>query len=189
MRFSTLGTWALALLAAAAAHAGNPTSVLPMPKVLASAEIMPPFSAKDRNGEEPFQRRHLEDMVKREPGVKRVALVYFATWCGPCAAGVVRIVKMKPALKANGVLTILVNVGEGEDNPDPVHNWVRNFGAADFPLILDIRKQLVGPYGLSEANGETVMPKTLVLDSKLKPLFLLGTEGDDFPEILWKLNR
>jgi peroxiredoxin len=180
---------AAALLAAASVYAGNLTAVLPLPKELAATEIIPHFSAKDRSGEEPFQRRHLENMVRREPDVRRVALVYFATWCRPCAEGVRRLEKAKAELEANGVMAVLVNVGEGEENPEPVHRWVRTYGAAEFPLILDIRKQLVGPYGLSEANGETVMPKTLVLDSKLKPLFLLGTEGDDFPEILWKRNR
>ncbi len=170
-------------------YAGGPTEVLPLPKELASVEIIPPFSAKDRTGEETFQRRHLEDLVKRTPGIKRVALVYFATYCAPCAAGVRRLKAARPALKENGVFVVLVNVGEGEDDPAPVLQWVNTHGTADFQLIFDVRKQLVNPYGLARADGVAVMPRTLVLDAKLKPLLLLGTEGDDFPEILWKLNR
>jgi len=182
----------LALSSVAFVYAGGSTEILPLPKELASVEVIPPFSAKDSTGEEPFQRRHLEDMVRREQGVKRIALVYFATYCAPCAEGMKRLKNAKAALKANGILTVLVNVGEGEDDPEPVYKFVRENGGTGFPLILDIRKQLVDPYGLSEVDGvtvKTIMPKTLVLDSKLRPLFLLGEEGYDFPEVLWKLNR
>lgn len=170
-------------------YAGTPTVVMPMPKELAAVDVIPAFSAKDRSGEETFQRRHLENLIKREPGVKRVALVYFATWCRPCAEGVRRLRAAKAVLKENGVLVVLVNVAEGEEDPAPVHKWVNTYASTDFPLIFDVRKQLVTPYGLSEPNGSTVMPKTLVLNANLRPLFLLGTEGDDFPEILWKLGR
>jgi peroxiredoxin len=161
---------------------------MPLPRELATEDIIPLFSAKDYEGENTFQRRHLEKMVGREPGVRRVALAYFATWCRPCADGARKLKKAKEALKANGVLLVLVNVGEGEDDPGPVHRWLRNYSDPEFPLIMDIKSQLVAPYGLMEPDGRIIMPKTLVLDAKLKPLFLLGTEGDDFPEIIWKLN-
>jgi len=176
------------LLLTTLARSGEPSVMLPMPKELASVDVIPPFTAKDGEGENTFQLRHLEKMIAKEPDVKRVALAYFATWCLPCADGAGKLKKAKAALKANGVMLIMVNVREGEDDPAPVHKWIKNYGDPEFPLIMDIKGQLAGPYGLIEQDGRIIMPKTLVLDRQLKPLFLLGSEGDDFPEILWKLN-
>jgi peroxiredoxin len=157
--------------------------VLELPKELA-ADILPTFSAKDKDAENGFQRRHLEKMVADNPKTTRVALVYFATWCRPCAEGAAKLKKARKLLLENGVMAILVNVGEKE--PEPVHNWVREYGDPKLPLIMDTKSQLAERCGLTGANGVVVMPRTLVLDAKLKPLFLLGTEGDDFPEILWR---
>lgn len=158
---------------------------LPLPKQLAVATL-PPFSAKAHDAEQMFQKRHLEKMVEQDPKITRVALAYFATWCAPCALGAQKLKVAKETLRKNGVLVVLVNVGETD--LVSVRKWIREYGDQGFPLVMDTKSQMVGPYGLLEANGRIVMPRTLVLNRNLKPLFLLGTEGDDYPEILWKLN-
>jgi peroxiredoxin len=164
---------------------GEPSVRMALPKQLAG-ETLPPFTAKYDDGEQLFQKRHLEKMIAQDPKITRVVLAYFATWCAPCALGAGKIRAGKEALKKNGVLTVFVNVGETD--VAAIRKWIRDYGDLDIPLIMDTKSQMVGPYGLLEANGRVVMPRTLVLNRKLKPLFLLGTEGDDFPEILWKLN-
>lgn len=168
----------------------KPSEVAPLPKELAGADAIPQFIAWDSLGDDMFQRRDLMELAGRTPGVKRVALNYFATWCAECAAGGVKLKNARTALNANGVLTVLVNVGEGdgEVDTDSVHRFVRKWFGYGFPMIMDMKRRMAGPYGLTEPNGMINLPKTLVLDAKLKPLFLLKTEGSDFPEILWKYN-
>jgi len=165
----------------------EPSVVLEMPKELSTTGILPPFSAKDQNAERGFQRRHLEKMLADDPKIKRVALVFFATWCKPCAEGAAKLKKARKLLKANGVLAIFINVGEKD--AEQVRNWIKEYGDPKMPLIMDTKSQIAELCGLMGSNGIAVMPRTLVSDAKLKPLFLLGTEGDDFPEILWKLKQ
>jgi thiol-disulfide isomerase/thioredoxin len=167
------------------AQSGEPSVLLELPKQL-TVNRLPAFSARDKDANQLFTRRHLEKLIEREPQTKRVALVYFATWCAPCAQGAVKLKAAKETLEEKGILTVFVNAGEKDIAA--VHKWIKEYGVPEFPLIMDTRLQLVGPYGLLEPNGTVIMPKTLVLSEKLKPLFLLGTEGDDFPEILWKFN-
>jgi thiol-disulfide isomerase/thioredoxin len=179
-------TFISALLLLTATARSELSVVLELPEEL-GADILPPFSAKDKDAENGFQRRHLEKTVADAPKTKRVALVYFATWCKPCAEGAAKLKKARKVLKENGVMVILVNVGEKE--PEPVHKWIKDYGDPKLPLIMDTKSQLAERCGLTGADGVVIMPKTLVLDAKLKPLFLLGTEGDDFPEILWKRKQ
>lgn len=147
-----------------------------------SKETLPDFVAKDRNADKNFQKRHLLKLI--EPETKRVVFIYFATWCKPCIEGAKKLKEAKEQLEKNGILPIFVNVGERD--AETVHNWISKYGDKEFPLIMDTRSQMVGPYGLLEPDGTVALPKSLILDEKLKPLFLLGTEGNDFPEILWK---
>jgi alkyl hydroperoxide reductase subunit AhpC len=100
--------------------------------------------------------------------------------------GALKLKVAKETLKRNGVLTVFVNVGETD--VAAIRGWIREYGDLGFPLIMDTKSQMVGPYGLTDPSGRILMPRTLVLNRNLKPLFLLGTEGDDFPEILWRLN-
>jgi peroxiredoxin len=165
---------------------GEPSVISALPKPLAVADMLPPFSAKDENGDKIFQRRHLERMAEQEPNIKRVALVYFATWCRPCAEGAARLKKAREILKKNGVIAVFVNVGETDVTS--IKKWIRSYGDPEIPLILDMRSQMAAQHGLLETDGRIIMPKTLVLDKNLKPLFLLGTEGNDYPDILWKHN-
>jgi len=172
------------LFTALCTYAQDELSVrLKLPEQL-DKQILPQFSARDRDGENLFQRRHLERII--EPQTKRVVLVFFATWCMPCAKGATIIEKAKNELVENGVQAIFVNVGERD--VESIHKWIRQYGDPGLPLILDGRSQMAGAFGLLERNGTIVMPKILVLNGKLKPLFLLGTEGSDFPEVLWEYN-
>ncbi|MCL2688487.1 MAG: TlpA family protein disulfide reductase [Chitinispirillia bacterium] len=146
---------------------------------------LPQFSARDRDGENLFQRRHLERMI--EPEAKRVVLVFFATWCVPCAKSAMTIKKTGNSLKENGVQVVFVNAGERDVGA--IHKWIKQYGDPSLPLIIDNRSQMSGAFGLLEPNGTTIVPKKLVLDRKLKPLFLLGAEGSDFPGVLWERNH
>lgn len=174
---------AIVLAAFAAQAKAEPSVHLELPAQL-SKKNLPTFTAKNRDAAKNFQKRHLEQLV--EPETERIALVYFATWCKPCTEGATMLKKAKKKLEEKGILTIFVNVGERD--VDAVHKWIKKHSDPDFPLIMDTRAQMVEPFGLSEPNAPIALPKTLILDKELKPLFLLGTEGDDFPEVIWKFN-
>jgi alkyl hydroperoxide reductase subunit AhpC len=83
-----------------------------------------------------------------------------------------------------GVRVVLVNVSESDVSK--VHKWVKDYGDPKWPLIMDTRAQMVVPFGLAKKGAPVSLPQTLVLDNALAPLFLLGTEGDDWPEVLWE---
>jgi peroxiredoxin len=174
----------IAVLVAFIAQAhGAPSVHLELPEELFK-ESLPDFTAKDREANKNFQKRHLLKLI--EPETKRVALVYFATWCKPCVNGAEELKKARKKLEKKGILTVFVNVGEKDVKS--VHKWIKKYADPNFPLIMDTRSQMVGPFGLLEPDGTVALPKILILDEKLKPLFLIGTEGDDFPEVLWKFN-
>lgn len=162
----------------------TPSVILELPPQL-SKGVLPAFTAKDRDANKNFQKRHLEKLV--QPETERVALVYFATWCKPCIEGAERLRKNKKNLEKRNILVVFVNIGERDAGL--VHKWIEQYGDLEFPLIMDTRSQMVGPFGLLEADGTVAMPKTLVLDNELKPLFLLGTEGDDFPSVIWGFEK
>jgi thiol-disulfide isomerase/thioredoxin len=171
------------LLFSHSAAQGELSAHLPLPEEL-KKDALPHFSVRDRNGQNLLQRRHLERMIP--PQTKRVALVFFATWCMPCAKGATMLKNARDDLAKNGVEAIFVNVGESDI--DAIHKWIGQYGDPAAPLVMDNRTQMAGAFGLLEKNGTIIMPKILVLDAKLKPLFLLGTEGSDFPQTLWEYN-
>jgi len=177
-------TAALAVLLFAVAPVQGELSIrLPLPEQL-KKEALPHFSVRDRNGQNLLQRRHMERMI--QPQVKRIALVFFATWCMPCAKGATMLRNARVELAKNGVQPIFVNVGENDIGT--IHKWIGQYGDPAAPLVLDSRSQMAGAFGLLEKNGSIIMPQILVLDARFRPLFLLGTEGSDFPRILWELN-
>ena len=144
---------------------------------------LPWFVARDRNDKEPFSRKNLETIVN--PQTKRVALVFFATWCIPCKEGIVLLRDNQAELDKNGVQIILVNAGES-DVPK-IEEWIKTYGNVNWPVILDKFKNVQKNTGLLSGSAtEIVFPRTILLDNKLKPLLLIGAEGKDWPAILWE---
>jgi thiol-disulfide isomerase/thioredoxin len=141
------------------------------------------FVARDKADQKPITKKDLETII--DPKAKRVALVFFATWCVPCIEGTTLLRDNQAELEKNGVQVILVNAGES-DVPK-IESWIKKYGSENWPLILDKFKNIQKSTGLiSETVTEIVFPKTILLDNKLKPLLLIGAEGKDWPEILWK---
>jgi thiol-disulfide isomerase/thioredoxin len=146
-------------------------------------DALPWFVARDRVDQKPLSTNDLKTIVA--PEAKRVALVFFATWCVPCVEGTMILRNNQAELDKNGVQVILVNAGE-TDVPK-IESWIKKYGNENWPLILDKFKNVQRNTGLiSDTVTEIVFPKTILLDNKLKPLLLIGAEGKDWPEILWK---
>ena len=128
----------------------------------------------------PFTRSHLAKIARKS---ERTALVYFATWCIPCRAGVKRLVENYDELQKNKVSVVLVNIGERDE--ELVKSWVKKTDASKFTVVSDPFKRLTEGFGLVKEGEEISLPRTIVLDKKTKPLFMLGEEGEDWPQVLW----
>jgi len=128
----------------------------------------------------PFTRSHLAKIAEKSD---RVAMVYFATWCIPCRAGVKRLVESAEELQKNHVSVVLVNIGERDE--ELVKSWIKKVGATQFFAVNDPFKRLTEGFGLVKENEEISLPRTIVLDKQIKPLFMLGEEGNDWPQVLW----
>lgn len=128
----------------------------------------------------PFTRVHLQKLTQKS---ERTALVYFATWCIPCRVGVKRLVENYDELKKNNVSVVLVNIGERDEGA--IKKWIQKLNASVFTVVIDPFKRLTEGFGLVKENEEISLPRTIVLDSKMKPLFMLSEEGQDWPQVLW----
>lgn len=186
---------ALTILLAIAPLFATPSVKLELPPPLQN-EIIPAFVAKDKEVKENFDRSDLKRSVKAS--VERVALVYFTTTCKHCMEGMVRLRDSKSLLEKNKIQIVLINVGEAkscsgvrgaqcEKDLKAVHDWVKKYSDPEWLLIMDINQRFVWPFGLTKSKMDEVpLPQTLLLNNKLKPILLLGTEGDDWPQVLWE---
>lgn len=171
----------LSLLGVAMAFCA-PSETLPLPSVL-KGDSIPWFAVRTgESGERPFTRSTLLGLVK--PGTKRVAFVYFATWCLPCREGMTKLSAQKENLKSHGIQLVLVNIGERDLKK--VGEWVRLAGVSDWPIAFDFFGRLTTGFGLVSEGKEVSLPRILLMDSHLKPLRLFCSEGDDWPSVLWE---
>lgn len=145
------------------------------------SDSLPWFAVREfSEGLVPFTRTHLEKITKKSD---RTALVYFATWCLPCRAGIKRLVENVDELNKNKVSVVLVNIGERDE--ESIKKWIQKLNASVFTVVIDPFKRLTEGFGLVKENEEISLPRTIVLNSKMKPLFMLGEEGSDWPQVLW----
>ena len=158
---------------------GKKSHVMDLPASV--SDSLPWFAVREvSNVSMPFTRSHLAKIAEKS---ERTALVYFATWCIPCRAGIKRLVDNFDELQKNKVSVVLVNIGERDDKL--VKSWIEKNNASKFVAIGDPFKRLTEGFGLVKEGEEISLPRTIVLDKKAKPLFMLGEEGSDWPQVLW----
>ena len=164
-----------------AAPASLPEKSQKMKLPTAISDSLPWFAVREFSESlVPFTRTHLEKIAKKSD---RTALVYFATWCLPCRAGIKRLVENVDELNKNKVSVVLVNIGERDE--ESIKKWIQKLNASAFTVVIDPFKRLTEGFGLVKENEEISLPRTIVLNSKMKPLFMLGEEGSDWPQVLW----
>jgi len=186
-------TYSLILLLASAVFA-KPSVKLPLPKELQAGELpWFAFDSKDDNGtyEKTVNNDNLKEFAKQQK-YRKVVFSFFATWCVPCREGLKRISDNAAELKKKGVLVVLVNVGE-EDlenySPRKIEEWARQNGyfKGEGLLVFDKYSNSLENFGLQKNSGEKApLPRTLIADDNLRQLMLIGEEGDDYLQILWK---
>lgn len=164
---------------AAPASASDLSRKIELPKTI--SDSLPWFAVREfSENMVPFTRVHLQTLTQKS---ERTALVYFATWCIPCRVGVKRLVENYDELKKNNVSVVLVNIGERDEGT--IKKWIQKLNASVFTVVVDPFKRLTEGFGLVKENEEINLPRTIVLDSQMKPLFMLSEEGQDWPQVLW----
>lgn len=158
----------------------QPSVQLALPSSI--ADSLPWFAVREVGlANMPFTKKHLADVAQKHD---RVALVYFATWCIPCRVGVKRLVAAESLMAENKTDVILVNIGEPDEKS--ITKWVEKLGAGRFKVVVDPFKRMTENFGITRSGEEMALPKTLVVDSNVKPVMLVGQEGNDWPQILWE---
>jgi len=175
LAFSFMILFALAVFA-------KPSVKLPLPKELQGEEL--PWFAFDAKDENTINRDNLKELVKQKK-YRRVVFSFFATWCIPCREGLKRMSDNAEALRKRGVLVVLVNVAERDlDNYSrkKIDGWVRQNGYLkdEWLLVFDRFSNSLEDFGLRNGSEEAPLPRSLVVDGDLRPLLLVGEEGDDF---------
>ena len=125
-------------------------------------------------------RTHNLSKLLSKPGTKRLAVVFYATWCVPCRKGLALLAENKERLARAGVGVVLVNVRE---KPESVAVFLRKMKLDGFDAVIDKFGTAAKSYGLvSKNNGEetVAIPKTFVLDDEGRVMAIFGKEGGDY---------
>jgi len=163
---------------------GKPSEIIPLPKQLEGE--LPWFALTAKDGENTYNGVLSRDQLKaiaQQRNSKRVVFVFYATWCLPCREGIAKLSNNSAELEKNGILIVLINVGEADYAKSG--KFVSTYIKDEWLFGFDKYNNIPGKLGLSKKGDKQMpLPKTLLLDQDLKPLLLIGNEGDDFPQIL-----
>lgn len=166
----------VALLAQAALAKESVT--MPLPSQI--KDSLPWFAVRElSDNNTPFTKTHLQQIAQKN---KRVALVYFATWCIPCRVGLKQIAAHTDDLTKAGTAVVLVNVGEREN--DKIIKFLSKLSLDQQKAVLDPFGRLTENFGIKNESENMTLPKTIIVDAALKPLLMIGEEGEDFIGLL-----
>lgn len=127
----------------------------------------------------PFTKMHLAEIARQS---RRVALVYFATWCLPCREGLKKIASGRDELAVAGTSVVLVNVGERDT--EMLMKYLQALSLEKMKSVVDPFGRLTEGFSLTKENENMALPRTLIVDSALKPIMMIGEEGDDYLRLL-----
>ena len=114
-----------------------------------------------------------------DPQVQRLALVFWASWCQPCRAGLAQLAAAADRLEAARVDVALVNVGE--DNAT-VAAFLAEY-PLPFDVVLDPYRNSMDTY-LLRPDGRTALPLTVVLNRDRTVRRVIGAEGHDYVDLI-----
>jgi len=176
----------LTLITSALTFGAGQSNKPDLPQAL-QRDIVPYFFVLDPD-ENKFFRENVEESVKKL-GAKRVVLSFFASWCEKCMAEVSLMRDNIATLKEKGVQVYMIDIGEDiKEDGKKVSEFVENHAGNLFPYYFDPKGNLLRNFGiLDRKSNQYALPVTVVMDAKLRVLYMLkGEIGDDFPQILWE---
>lgn len=161
------------------------SQILPLPSELAVETPWFAMLTKDSYGgyNDVLNKDKLKSLAAQKKS-KKVALTFYSVSCLPCREGLTLLNRQAAKLQENRILIVLVNVGD--TNFVEVNEWLKKYAKEEWLLGFDKFGNLPETFGLAKQGNEISFPKTLLLDSNLQPLKLIGREGEDFPQILWE---
>ena len=77
---------------------------------------------------------------------------------------------------------VLVNVGERET--ETLVKYLQTFSLDGLKAVVDPFGRMTEGFGLKKENENMALPRTIIVDSKVKPLMMIGEEGDDYISLL-----
>jgi thiol-disulfide isomerase/thioredoxin len=116
-----------------------------------------------------------------------LAIVLFATWCGPCEAELRALGAARKRLEKAGLDLLLVDVAEPAAPPA---QWLADRGVAGVPLLVDGFGQVGRALGAVTAAGadagpdaggreQTTLPRTIVVDANGLVVDVFGGDGGE----------
>lgn len=162
------------------------TQTLPLPKQL-KADTLPAFyTMLIKTAEGKYIDINKDDLktIAEQRKSRKVVLSFYATYCVPCRTGLKKMSDSSAVLEKNNILVVLVNVNDQDS--DKISKWEKEYAKEGWLLGLDQACNLPKEFGLvkEDCAASITLPKTLLLDSNLRPKKLIGTEGNDFLQIL-----
>ena len=118
----------------------------------------------------------------RDPSRAGTAVVFFATWCEPCVAGMELLRLRQRDLDAAGVQILLINV---DDDIAAAEAWLDQHGYR-WPWVHDRFSTASTAFGVLRTDGSQTLrlPFTAVVDDVESVCALLGTEGEDYVDVI-----
>jgi len=158
---------------------------LPLPEKL-QAKDLPWFAMRTKDGEGLYNSVINKDKLRKiavQRSSRRIVFAFFATWCIPCREGLKLMSENSEELKNKDVMVVLISVGEKDYGK--VDGFAKEYLKEEWLLGFDMNSNIPEKFGLLGQDNKMQYPKTLLLDSSLAPLMLIGEEGGDFLRILW----
>lgn len=160
------------------------SEILELPPELKSGEL--PWFALDTKDDRGYYNAvinndKLKQIISQEKSEK-IVFSFFATWCVPCKEGLKQLSNKASELKSKKIFVVLVNIGEA--NYGKTDEWVKLTTGRQWLLGFDKFANLPQDFGLIKIGEEMSLPRTLITDSNLRPVALIGNEGSDYIKLL-----